>query len=390
MIDDFPDGVYLVDLAPLRDPDLVPDAIADVLAVNDASELEQRLEGQRLLLVLDNLQHLLEAAAPVVSLARSSQEVALLATSRVPLGVRGERRYRVEPLPLDDAATLFVERAREVNPRFGDGAPVRRICDRLDRLPLALELAAARARGTSAAKLAERLDARLPVRAGRRDAPARQRTLTATIAWSYDLLDESQQDLLARLSVFRGGWTSEAAEEVCRTDSGDLLALSELGRVRGDDDRFSMLETVREVAHDRIVESGELDDLRHRLAEHMLANAEHATQFARTPEERTWIDRLTLELDTSGRRSPTRSRPRTPRSVSLRRRRWSRCGFAGCASAKRSAGSSRCSLSRARSIQPSGPARSRWPAGRRSRWARSLAPSRGSERGWSSPAAPET
>jgi predicted ATPase/DNA-binding transcriptional LysR family regulator len=297
VIDDFRDGVYLVDLAPLRDPDLVQAAIAEVLAVNDASALQERLEGQRLLLVLDNFEHLLEAALPVVSLARSSQEVALLATSRVPLGIRGERKYRVEPLPLDDATTLFVERAREVNPRFGDGAAVRRICERLDRLPLALELAAARAQGTTAAKLAERLEARLPVLASRRDAPARQRTLTATIAWSYDLLDESQQDLLARLSVFRGGWTSEAAEQVCGADPADLLALSELGLVRGDHDRFAMLETVREFAHDRLVESGELDELRHRLAEHMLAYAEHARQFARTPEEKRWIDRLTLELD---------------------------------------------------------------------------------------------
>jgi predicted ATPase/DNA-binding transcriptional LysR family regulator len=297
VIDDFRDGVYLVDLAPLRDPDLVPAAIADVLALSDAAELERRLEGQRLLLVLDNFEHLLEAAPPVVSLARNAQDIAVLATSRIPLGVRGERKYRVEPLPLDDAATLFVDRAREVNPRFGDGAPVRRICERLDRLPLAIELAAARARGTSAAKLAGRLEARLPVLAGRRDAPARQRTLTATIAWSYDLLHESQQDLLARLSVFRGGWTSEAAEQVCRADPADVLALMELGLVRGDDDRFSMLETVREFAQARLDESGELDELRRRHAEQMLSLAERARQFARTTEEKPWIDRLTLDLD---------------------------------------------------------------------------------------------
>ena len=297
VIDDFRDGVYLVDLAPLRDPDLVPAAIANVLALSDATELEQRLEGQRLLLVLDNFEHLLEAASPVVSLARGAQDVAVLATSRIPLGVRGERKYRVEPLPLDDAATLFVERARDVNPRFGDGAPVRRICERLDRLPLALELAAARARGTSAPKLAERLEANLPVLAGRRDAPARQRTLTATIAWSYDLLDESQQELLARLSVFRGGWSGEAAEQVCGADPADVLSLIELGLIRGDDDRFSMLETVREFAHARLAESGELDELRRRLAEHMLALADQARQFARTPEEKRWIDRLALDVD---------------------------------------------------------------------------------------------
>jgi predicted ATPase/DNA-binding transcriptional LysR family regulator len=297
VIDEFRDGVYLVDLAPLRDPDLVPGAVADVLALKDAGELEERLKGQRLLLVLDNFEHLLEAAPPVVGLLEGARDTALLATSRVPLGIRGERRYRVEPLPLDDAATLFVERAREVNPRFGDGAPVRRICERLDRLPLALELAAARARGTNAAKLADRLEAHLPVLAGRRDAPARQRTLAATIAWSYDLLDESQQDLLARLSVFRGGWTSEAAEKVCGADPGDVLALLELGLIRGDDDRFSMLETVREFAQARLDESGEVDELRRRHAQNMLALAVHARQFGRTPEEKRWIDRLVLELD---------------------------------------------------------------------------------------------
>ena len=299
LIDDFRDGVYLVDLAPLRDPDLVPAAIADVLALAEADELEERLEGQSLLLVLDNFEHLLEAAPPVVALARGAAGVALVATSRIPLGVRGERKYRVEPLALDDAAALFVERAREVNPRFGDGAPVRRICERLDGLPLALELAAARARGTSAAKLAERLEAHLPVLAGRRDAPARQRTLSATIAWSYDLLDESQQDLLARLSVFRAGWSSEAAEQVCRADAADVLTLGELGliRISDGDDRFSMLETVREFARDRLAESGELDELRRRHAEHMLTLAERARKFARTPEEKPWIDRLALDLD---------------------------------------------------------------------------------------------
>jgi molybdate transport repressor ModE-like protein len=297
VIDEFADGVYLVDLAPLRDPDLVPAAIAAVLAVEDAGDLEERLKGRRLLLVLDNFEHLLEAASPVLELARSAPGLALLATSRIPLGVRGERKYRVEPLPLDDAAALFLERAREVNPRFGDGAPVRRICERLDRLPLSLELAAARARGTTAAKLADRLEADLPVLAGRRDAPARQRTLTATIAWSYDLLDEPQQDLLARLSVFRGGWSSETAEQVCRADSADVLTLLDLGLIRGDDDRFTMLETVREFAHDRLAESGELDELRRRLAEHMRDLAEHARQFARTAEEKPWVDRLALELD---------------------------------------------------------------------------------------------
>jgi hypothetical protein len=212
LVDDFPDGVYLVDLAPLRDPALVPATIAEVLAAGDADELERRLERKRVLLVLDNFEHLLEAAPVVAALAAALPELAIIVTSHVPLGIPGERRYRVEPLALDDAVTLLVERARAVNPRFGAGAAARRICERLDRLPLALELAAARARGTTAARLAERLEARLPVLAGRHDAPARQRTLTAAIAWSHDLLDEPQRELLARLAVFAGGWASESAE----------------------------------------------------------------------------------------------------------------------------------------------------------------------------------
>jgi predicted ATPase/DNA-binding transcriptional LysR family regulator len=297
LVDDFPDGVYLVDLSPLRDPDLVPAAIADVLAVRDAGELEERIRGQRLLLVLDNFEHLLEAARPVTKIIGASPETVLLATSRVPLGVQGERRYRVEPLPLDDAAALFLERAREVNPRFGDGSPVRRICERLDRLPLALELAAARARGTTAARLADRLEAQLPVLAGRRDAPARQRTLGAAIAWSFDLLDESQRQLLSRLAVFRGGWSAEAAERVCGADPGDAVTLAEASLVRATGDRQSMLETVREFAYDRLVESAELDDMRRRHAEYTVALAQEGRPLARGPQEQELIERLALELD---------------------------------------------------------------------------------------------
>jgi predicted ATPase len=297
LVDDFPDGVYLVDLSPLRDPELVLSAIADVLAVKDADELEPRLERQRLLLVLDNFEHLLAATGAVEGLASRASGVAVLATSRVPLRVRGERKYRVEPLALDDAASLLVTHAREVNPRFGDGAPVRRICERLDRLPLAIQLAAARARGTTAARLADRLEARLPALAGRRDAPARQRTLNATIAWSYDLLDDPQQQLLARLAVFRGGWSSEAAEAVCGADDADELALTDANLIRADGSRFSMLETVRDFAHDRLVENSALNEIRRRHSEYMLSLAESSRPLARGPDEHAVLASLALELD---------------------------------------------------------------------------------------------
>ena len=295
LVDNFRDGVYLVDLSALRDPALVPAAIADVLAAGDVSELERRLQGRRVLLVLDNFEHLLEAAPGVAALGAALPELVILATSRVPLGVPGERRHRVEPLTLDDAVTLFVQRARDVNPRFGPGAAVRRICERLDRLPLALELAAARARGTTAARLADRLEERLGVLAGPHDAPARQRTLTAAIAWSHDLLDEPQQALLARLAVFAGGWTAESAERVCGADPGDVTALVEASLVRVQGERFAMLETVREFAHERLVDGGELAAVRRRHAQHMLELASHARTFARGPREREWLDRLAIE-----------------------------------------------------------------------------------------------
>jgi DNA-binding transcriptional LysR family regulator/predicted ATPase len=294
LVDAFADGVYLVELAPLRDPDDVAAAIAGVLLVSP-DELSDRLRATQTLLVLDNFEHLLEAAPTVSGLLERESGLKVLATSRRPLRLAGEREYRVAPLEADAAAELFVSRAREVNPRFGDGDAVRRICERLDRLPLALELAAARARGTTAARLAAMLERELPVLSGRRDAPARQRTLNAAIAWSFDLLTEPQQELLAALTVFPGGSSPEAAEEVCHADTGDLAALVEVGLARAEDDgRLTLLETVREFAAKLAPEDA---GVRRRHAEHYLRLAEHAATFARGPHEPDWIGRLVLELD---------------------------------------------------------------------------------------------
>src|SRR5215211_1467307 len=294
LVDDFADGVYLVELAPLRDPDDVAAAIAEVLVVSP-DELQARLRDARILLVLDNFEHLLEAAPIVRDLLRQAPGSTVLATSRLPLRLPGEREYRVEPLDVDAAMELFVTRAREVNPRFGDGEVVRRICERLDRLPLALELAAGRARGNTASRLAALLERELPVLSGRRDAPARQRTLEATIAWSYDLLTPAQQDLLASLSVFRGGCSPEAAEEVYGSDPGDVTTLVEVCVVRAEDDgRLALLETVREFAEKRLAGG---DGRRRRHAEHYLAVAERARGFSRGPREKEWLDRLDRELD---------------------------------------------------------------------------------------------
>jgi DNA-binding transcriptional LysR family regulator/predicted ATPase len=294
LVDDFADGVYLVELAPLRDPGDVAAAIADVL-IATPDELPARLRDARILLVLDNFEHLLDGAPTVAGLLRQAPALRVLATSRRPLRVAGEREYRVDPLAMDAAAQLFLSRAREVNPRFGDGEAVQRICERLDRLPLALELAAARARGTTASRLAALLERELPVLSGRRDAPARQRTLDAAIAWSYDLLTEAQQELLASLAVFRGGCSPEAAEEVCGADPGDLTALVELGLVRAEDDgRLALLETVREFAAKRLADD---QGLRRHHAQHFLALARHAAAFARGPREKEWNGRLLLDLD---------------------------------------------------------------------------------------------
>jgi LysR family transcriptional regulator, transcriptional activator of the cysJI operon len=251
LVDDFDDGVYLVELAALRVADDVTTAIGDVLLV-PPDQLRQRLREARILLVLDNFEHLLEAAPVVSELLGEAAGLQVVVTSRRPLRLAGEREYRVEPLEVDAASELFLSRAREVNPRFADGEAIRRICERLDRLPLALELAAARARGTTASRLASLLERELPVLSGRRDAPARQRTLTAAIAWSYDLLTEAQQELLARLSVFRGGCAPDAVEAVCGADSGDLAALVEVGLIRAaDEGRLALLETVRPLVRAR-------------------------------------------------------------------------------------------------------------------------------------------
>ena len=213
------------------------------------------------------------------------------------LHARFGRTYRVQPLPIEDAESLFLDRALDVNPRFEDGEAVRRICVRLDRLPLALELAAAQARGRTAEQLARRLERSLPVLGNRRDAPARQRTLAAAIAWSYDLLDEEQRRLLATLAVFRGGWSDEAAEIVCDAEPGDLVALVDASLVRAMDQRFAMLQTVRDFAFKRLVESGTLDQVCRRHAGYLLALAERARPFARGPREREWLDRLLSEMD---------------------------------------------------------------------------------------------
>ncbi len=267
LLDEFPHGVWWVPLSPVRDPGRVLPAIAATIG---ADELVAHLRGQRALLLLDNFEQVVEAAPALAELLSEAPGITLLVTSREPLRLAGEQEYQVEPLQEDDAVELFVSRARLVQRGFEPDEHVREICKRLDALPLALELAAARVRLLEPAALLARLEQRLDLLASRaRDVPERQRTLTATIAWSYDLLTPEEQELFGRLAVFAGGWTIEAAEEVVEAELETLHSLVDKSLVRrGEAGRFFMLETIREFAATRLE-----DDARQRHAEYYLGLA---------------------------------------------------------------------------------------------------------------------
>jgi predicted ATPase/class 3 adenylate cyclase len=267
------DGVFWVPLAGLSDHELVLPEIAQTLPARD--NLVGYLRGKELLLLLDNFEHLLAAAPDLTSLLAGAEGLRVLVTSRAPLHLAGEREYPLEPLPPDDAATLFVERARAVGRDLAPDATVSAVCRHLDGLPLAIELAAARTKLLSPETLLQRLDRALPLlTGGARDAPERQRTLRATIEWSYDLLDEESKRLFARTSVFAGSFPLAAAEEVCEADLDALAALVDLSLVKPiAEDRFLMLETIREYARERLEASGEADELRRRHADAFLSLA---------------------------------------------------------------------------------------------------------------------
>ncbi len=212
------DGVFWVPLAGLSDPELVFSEVANAIGAPD--ELVGFLRGKELLILLDNFEHLPEAAPAVSAALASSSGLRVLVTSRSRLNVSGEREYRLDPLPASDAVALFVERARAVGRELTPDPTVEAICRRLDGLPLAVELAAARTKVLAPDKLLDRLDSTLPLlTGGARDAPEHQRTLRATIEWSYDLLDGPGKELFARLSVFAGSFPLGAAEEVCNATS---------------------------------------------------------------------------------------------------------------------------------------------------------------------------
>ena len=330
----FPDGVSFVDLSPLRDTSQVVALIARKVGVWDlgqryvAESLQLYLREKQALLLLDNFEHLLPAAPDVCDLLASCPGLKALVTSRAALRVQGEHVYLVPPLnlppPIDrptahlfgtyPAVALFVQRAAAVCPDFqlsdDNAGVVAEICRRLDGLPLAIELAAARMRLLDPQAMLTRLERRLPLlTGGTRDLPERQRTLRDTIDWSYELLDEAERGLFRGLSTFVGGAALEAIEAVC--DGGGALASDILDRVASLIDkslvrridgpdrepRFVMLETVREFALEQLEASDEAEPLRRRHAEYFLEFAELARSQLRRPHGAVWLNRFEAEHD---------------------------------------------------------------------------------------------
>jgi predicted ATPase/class 3 adenylate cyclase len=293
---EYPDGAFWVPLQALRDPDLVEPAIAQ--AVGATHDLALHFDAKRALLLLDNFEHVISAARSLGELCARIPSVKLLVTSREPLHLAAEREYPVPPLREREAVALFGDRARAVKPDFAEDDAVAEICLRLDCLPLALELAAARVKALSTEDLLRRLDKRLPLlTGGPRDAPERQRTLRATIAWSYDLLTPEAKRVFAALAIFVGGCTLEAAEEVCQADVDAIAELLDKSLLRRDRQRYFMLETIAEFAIERLEEGGELDELRRRHAEYYLKLARSVEDLIRSPQAATFLDQLERDHD---------------------------------------------------------------------------------------------
>jgi predicted ATPase/DNA-binding CsgD family transcriptional regulator len=334
LVKSFEDGAWLVELASLADPSLVPQAVASVLGVREqpgrspTETLSDHLRTRKVLLVLDNCEHLVEACAVLAeALLHSCPELRVLATSREALGITGEVAWLVPSLPLPDlrrlpaveslpryeSARLFLERAAAVKPTFAlterNAASVAQVCYRLDGIPLAIELAAAKAKVLSVEQIADRLDDCFRLLAtGGRTAMPRHRTLHATMDWSHELLPDEERALFRRLSVFAGGFTLEAAESVCAGEELErdevLELLSHLvdkslvvARERDGEARYRLLETVRQYAWEKLSESGEAERFREQHAGYYLALAEEAEPELKGERQVAWLERLERERD---------------------------------------------------------------------------------------------
>jgi len=293
--DAYPNGVWWVALAPVDDATLVLQAVAGVLGAQ--GDLAEHIGDKRLLVLLDNFEQVVDAAPSLAQLLERCPRLTFLVTSREPLRIEGEWEFGVDPLGEAEAVALFEQRAQAVRRDFVANGEIRAICAKLDNLPLAIELAAARVKMLSPQALLERLDQRLPVLAGgTRDAPERQRTLRATIEWSHDLLSADEQALFHRISVFAGGADLATVEAVCEADLDDLASLVDKSLVRYTEDRYWLLQTIREYAAEALRESGDLDATRDRHAHHFLALAEEAEPNLRG-NPGNWLDRLEREHD---------------------------------------------------------------------------------------------
>jgi predicted ATPase/DNA-binding SARP family transcriptional activator len=334
LLDAFESGVYFVGLAPISDPHLVASRIAQSLGVRETpgqpllESLRQSLRERQMLLLLDNFEHVLAAAPLVAELLAGCPRLKVLVTSRAPLHLQGEQEFPVPPLALPDrkrlppldclsryaAVALFIQQARGVKPEFAvtnENAPsVAEICHRLDGLPLAIVLAAARIKLFPPLTLLRRMASRLTLlTGGARDQPARHQTLRGAIAWSYDLLDEGERWLFRRLSVFVGGFTLDAAEAVCNAEDelnidllegvASLLDKSLLQQEPGTEEepRFGMLETIREYGRECLAASGEAEILHRRHAEFFTAFAEETAPRLLSAQRSRWLARLEAEHD---------------------------------------------------------------------------------------------
>jgi predicted ATPase/class 3 adenylate cyclase len=332
LLDDYPDGVFFVELAPITDPRLVPSAIADSVGARAEGArpvldtLRDHVRDREMLLVVDNFEQVLKAASVVADLLAAAPRMRILATSREPLHITGEQELAVPPLSLPDArespapkrlaryesVALFVQRAAAVVPGFriteANAPATAEVCRRLDGLPLAIELAASRVKVLPPEAILERLEHRLELLTGGPvDVPARQRTLREAIGWSHDLLDDAERVLFRRLSVFAGGWTLDAAEAVANPEAelgrevlavlGSLVDKSLAVKSPSGVVRFGMLETIREFGIEQLGAAGDADATRDRHASHFLGIAEAAEPHLRGVDQKRWLDLLELEHD---------------------------------------------------------------------------------------------
>ena len=339
LLADFPDGVFFVGLASIREPNLVVSTIAQTLGVREVGStlllqsVQAHLQGKTTLLLLDNFEQVIDAAPLLIELLTACPDLKMLVTSREVLRVRGEQEFSVPPLRLPDltqpfgektlaqipALHLFVQRAQAFNPAFTldstNARAVAELCVQLDGLPLAIELAAVRIKVLSPQAMLERLGDRFKfLRGGPRDLPDRQRTLQATLDWSYDLLTEAEKPLFRRLAVFVGGCTLEAADQVCNPPNAESVAPLQCEMLDGltslvdksllyqqagldGESRFMMLATIREYATARLAEGGEEEELRRLHSSYYLALAEQAKLALKGGDQALWLHRLETEYD---------------------------------------------------------------------------------------------